>query len=170
MRKSKYIFFLLLLLSIEFQLSAQTTSSFSVVGEVEQTMSFSLTDIDDFNASDIKELEILNHKGEARGTASQLKGVLVKDLLADMKLKESNPKLYSEFYFTFAAIDGYKVVFSWNEIFNSPTGDNLYLVTSRDGKSLPEMEHSILIITTTDYKTGRRHIKGLSQIIVNRVE
>ena len=87
-----------------------------------------------------------------------------------MELNEESPKRFSEFFLTFIAIDNYKVVYSWNEIFNSPIGDNIYLITSRDGKQLKDMDERILILTPIDFKTGRRHIKGLSKIVVERVE
>lgn len=147
-----------------------TTTQFTVTGEIKTELKFSLPDIEKFPSKPIADVIITNHVGEPRGTARQLSGVLVMDLLKNIELKEESPKLYSEFYFTFIAIDNYKVVYSWNEIFNSPTGDNLYLITSRDGKNLKEMEESILILTPSDFKTGRRHIKGLSRIEVSRVK
>ena len=50
------------------------------------------------------------------------------------------------------------------------TGDNLYLITSKDGKELNVMGDRILLISTTDFKTGRRNVKGLAKIIVERVD
>jgi hypothetical protein len=87
-----------------------------------------------------------------------------------MELKEESPKLFSEFFLTFIAVDNYKAVYSRNEIFNLPTGDNLCVITSRDGKKTKDMDEKILILTPTDFKTGRRHIKGLSKIMVDRVD
>ena len=114
---------------------------------------------------------ITNHIGEPHGTSKQIKGILVKELLKDIELKEDNPKLLSEFYFTFIASDNYKVVYSWNEIFNSSTGDHLfYIVASIEGESLKDMRSRILVVTPTDYKTGRRYIKALSKIVVDRVD
>ncbi|MBX2897892.1 MAG: hypothetical protein KF763_20790 [Cyclobacteriaceae bacterium] len=129
-----------------------------------------MADIEKYPTKTIGDVVITNHLGEPRGTAEQLTGVLVKDLLKDLELKEESPKRFSEFYLTFVAVDNYKVVYSWNEIFNSSTGDNLFLITSRDGKKLKDMDERILILTPTDFKTGRRHIKGLSKILVERVD
>ena len=147
-----------------------TSDSFRVIGLVKKEMTFSLEDIERYPSKSIADVTITNHMGEPRGTATKLTGILVKDILKDLELQEQSPKLFSEFYLVFVAADNYKVVYSWNEIFNSPTGENLYLITSRDGKSLKEMEERILILTPTDFKTGRRHIKGLSKIIVERVD
>lgn len=138
--------------------------------KVKKDLKFTLADIEKFPSKTIGDVVITNHLGEPRGTARQLTGILVKDLLKDLELKEESPKRFSEFYLTFVAVDNYRVVYSWNEIFNSPTGDNLFVITSRDGKKVKDMNERILIVTPTDFKTGRRHIKGLSKILVERVD
>ncbi len=151
------------------QKTNQPTNDFVVTGQLKKELKFTLADIEKYPSKTIGDVVITNHLGEPRGTAKQLTGILIKDLLKDLELKEESPKQFSEFYFTFVAADNYKVVYSWNEIFNSPTGDNLFLITSRDGKKIIDMDERILILTPTDFKTGRRHIKGLSKVLVERV-
>ncbi len=170
MKKIPTLFFVLITLTSLSQKNIHATNEFGVMGQIKRELKITLTDIEKFPSKDIPDVAITNHLGEARSTAKQLKGILVKDLLKEMELKEDSPKRFSEFYLIFVAIDNYKVVYSWNEIFNSPTGDHLYVITSRDGKSLREMDERILTMTPTDFKTGRRHIKGLSKIVVARVE
>lgn len=157
-------------LSAAAQKETKPTNEFSVSGEVIKELTFTLADIGKLPSKSIPDVAITNHLGEPRNAAKQLTGILLKDLIKDVQLKEESPKRFSEFYFTFIAVDNYKVVYSWNEIFNSPTGDNLYVITSRDGKKLSDMEDRILILTPTDFKTGRRHIKGLAKISVRRAE
>jgi hypothetical protein len=140
-----------------------------VSGEVKNELLLTVAEIERYPSQPIGDVVITNHRGDPRGTARNLSGILVKDLLKDIELREENPKMFSEFYLVFVAADQYKVVFSWNELFNSPTGENLYLITSRDGKELREMEERLLILSPTDFRTGRRHIKALAKIIVRRV-
>jgi hypothetical protein len=146
------------------------TNEFVVTGQIKKELKFGLTDFEKYTSKPINDVVITNHLGEPRRIAKQLSGIPVKDLLKDIELNEESPKRFSEFYFTFIASDNYKVVYSWNEIFNSPTGDNLLLITSQDGKKIKDMTERILTLTPTDFKTGRRHIKGLSKIVVSRVE
>lgn len=144
------------------------TESFTVSGAVEKELTFRVGDLVKLPAVSLPDVVITNHLGEPRGTAKGLKGVKVKDILADMMIKAESPKAFSEYLLTFIASDGYTVVYSWNELFNSPTGDNCFLITEKEGQWLGEMPERLLVITTTDFKTGRRHIKGLSQIVVSR--
>lgn len=152
------------------QKTNQTTESFTVRGQIEKELKFTLDAIEKHPSIAIDDVVITNYRGQSHSVAKELKGVLVKDLLSDMVLKEEMQKRFSEFYLVFTAEDDYKVVYSWNEIFNSPIGDNLFVITSRDGKSLKEMDERILILTPIDFHTGRRHIKGLSEIVVGRVD
>ncbi|WP_447642784.1 MULTISPECIES: molybdopterin-dependent oxidoreductase [Chitinophagaceae] len=164
------LFFLLLSFSAFGQKKIDATNQIEVTGLVKKDITITLKDIEAQPSRTIPNMTVTNHQGETRSELKQIKGVLVKDLLKDVELKEDNLKLFSEFYFTFVASDGYKVVYSWNEIFNSPTGDNLYIVTSVDGEPLQDMHSRILAITPTDFKTGRRHIKCLGKIVVSRTE
>ncbi|MBK9592619.1 MAG: hypothetical protein IPO32_14365 [Crocinitomicaceae bacterium] len=66
----------------------------------------------------------------------------------------------NEFYFIFTASDGYKVVFSWNEIYNSHAGNQFFILTEMEGKKIGEMNQRIVFISTADLQTGRRYIKG----------
>ena len=74
------------------------------------------------------------------------------------------------FYFVFIASDGYRVVFSWNEIYNTETGNNFFIVTEMEGKKLYDVDQRIIFISTADLKTGRRYIKGLEKIEVRQLE
>ncbi len=43
-------------------------------------------------------------------------------------------------------------------------------VTEKNGKTITEMDDSILVVSTKDFKTGRRNMKGLASIEVMRVK
>ena len=74
------------------------------------------------------------------------------------------------YYFTCIASDGYKVVISWNELFNTVAGNTVYIVTSKDHTYIDALDESILPISTADVRTGRRYAKNLQSIIVSRAE
>jgi hypothetical protein len=151
------------------QENVKQTLMFEVTGEIRQPLKFRAEDLGKWKAEEIGNVVITNHLGEPKGTAKDMKGVKIKDLLAALELNAANPRQNSTFYFVFTAVDGYKVVYSWNELFNSPMGEKVYIVTSKEGKSLTEMSESMLVVTPSDYKTGRRYIKGLASIDVRKI-
>lgn len=170
MKNLAVLFILFATINTWAQKDQQTTDGFVVTGLVKNELKFNISDLENYKTRNIEDVIITNHLGVPRKTLKNLKGILVKDVLKNMELTEESPKLFSEFYLTFVAIDNYKVVYSWNEIFNSPTGDNLYIITSKNGKKISDMEDRLLILTPTDFKTGRRHIKSLNKIIVSRAK
>ena len=80
------------------------------------------------------------------------------------------PKVLSEYYFVCIASDNYKAVFSWNEIFNNDTGKSVYIITEQDGKPATALDNRIALVSPKDQMTGRRYVKGLQKIVVERVK
>lgn len=147
-----------------------TTEVIIIKGRVKAEQRITLADLQAMPARDIGDVMITNHLGEPKGTAKAMKGVPLKEVLAKTVLETDNPKLNSTYYFVFVASDGYKVVYSWNELLNNQIGSKSFVVVEKEGKKLSEMEERILVVTPGDEKTGRRYIKGLSAIQVERVQ
>ncbi len=146
------------------------TDSLKVAGKIKTDKTFSLSELEAFPTVSITDITITNPKGEVKGIAKGLKGFLFKDLLNKIEILADTPKKLNEFYFVLIASDGYKVVFSWNELFNTQTGNTTFIVTESEGKKLNEMNDRILVVSTKDFITGRRYIKGLEKINVEQIK
>jgi TonB family protein len=167
--KNSVLVLLLLIPASLFSQQIKATSSFTISGEVSAPVTVNIADLKKWKEVSIGDLVITNHLGEKKSEAKGLKGILLKDILQAAEIKSESPKVLSEYYFVFIASDGYKVVYSWNELFNTATGDSVYIITEKNGKSISEMDDSILVVSVKDFKTGRRNVKGLASIVVNRV-
>ena len=99
-----------------------------------------------------------------------MKAVLLKDILDKVELDSETPKVLSEYFLVCIASDNYKSVFSWNEIFNSPTGNSVYIITSVDGNPASTLDSRIALVSPKDQMTGRRYVKGLQKIVVERAK
>ena len=146
------------------------TDTLTISGNLVKEVKYTSSDLAKLTSVNIGDIAIKNHLGETRRTARNLKGIQVKQLLEGSKINIENHRLLSEFYFLFIASDNYSAVFSWNEIFNTETGNNIYIITEEDGKPMAQMDDRISLLVKTDIHTGRRHIKGLKKIIVKRAE
>ena len=49
------------------------------------------------------------------------------------------------------------------------TGDKTIVATERDGVSSSAHKDGLLLVTPTDRATGRRHVKELNRIIIQRI-
>ncbi len=163
-----YCLALLIVSGAQAQEKPIATDAFSVEGNIRQSYSITLALLDTMKAAPAGDLVITNHTGVVKHTVHGIKGVLLKNVLARAVPDTDNPKLLSEYYIVCKASDGYTVVFSWNELFNSPTGEHTYIVTEKDGQSLRQMPDRITIASTTDLRTGRRFLKGLQSVYFKR--
>lgn len=169
----RLLFLLIVAMAIHFEVAAQRkitpTDTLYINGEVKKELVLSLKNIDTTLAVPINDLVVKNQQGEIKNTVKNLKGILLKSLMDSVKFKVDKPKELNEFYFVFEASDGYKVVFSWNEIFNTTTGNNLYLITQLNGKYVLNQDERILIVSASDIAIGRRYIKGVKSITAQRL-
>lgn len=146
------------------------TDEIKISGRIKSEITIKASDLKSFPQQKIKDVKILNYRGEDKGTLKKLRGIPIVELLKKVEFEVDNERFLSEFYLIFEATDGYKVVFSWNEIFNSDVGKNAFIVTQKDGQSVENIGESIILLTPNDYKTGRRYVKNLAKIIVKRIE
>lgn len=167
------LFLLLAALILHADVAAQRritpTDTLYFNGEIKKELALSLNEIDTTAAVQVNDLIIKNQQGEIKNTLKNLKGILLKNLMDSLKFKVDKPRELNEFYFVFEASDGYKVVFSWNEIFNTSTGNNLYLITQLNGKYILNQDERILIVAASDIAIGRRYIKGVKRITAKRI-
>jgi hypothetical protein len=165
---------LLVFVVTSFSLLAQkpipTTENFTIEGKVKKAINISLADLSSYKSYSIDSIVIKNHLHEKKSTLKNVKGVLLKDILEKAEIDSESPKLLSEFYFVCIASDNYKVTFSWNEIFNNDLGKSIFILTENNGKPASALDNRIALISQHDYTTGRRYVKGLKKIIIERVK
>lgn len=159
-----------LVLSAQEKEAIKSTSNIEVTGQLKSTRTITIEELGKYTVHPVGDLVIYNHLGEKKGVQKQMKGVLVKEVLAGLEYDSPSPRQLSEFYLAVKASDGYTVVYSWNELFNSPTGDHVFFITEKEGLGIDKMKESILLVTTSDFKTGRRNVKAVEKIFVARVQ
>ena len=166
---------ILLFVTIVFSVSAQkenipTTENFTIEGRVKKSMTVSLADLSSYKSYSIDSIVITNHLKERKTSLKKVKAVLIKDILDKVEIDAENHKVLSEYYLVCIASDNYKVVFSWNEIFNSNTGKSVYILTGHDEKPASSLDNRIALVSSKDHMTGRRYVKGLQKIVIERVK
>lgn len=167
MHNIKYLVILLLFFTV--MANAQESRQFTIEGKVKRPLTITLNNLSAYKSVNLDSVTIFNHLMQRKSTIKNIKGVLLKDILAKVEIEAASPKTLSEYYLIFTATDNYKVVYSWNEIFNSPTGNQLMVLSSYDTEPAKAEKGNIAIITPSDFATGRRFVKGLSKISILQV-
>lgn len=167
----KLLLILLLCRGVAFaQVKDAQTQKFAITGDVEKESVITLDSLKQYKIVPIGDVKVTDHTGAFKHKDDELKGVLLKDILSHTKFKTSSPKLLSRFYFVCAAADGYKVVYSWNELYNTTVGDHVYIIMEKSGIKIDKMPESIQMTSANDFKTGRRYLHNLNKIEVMQVK
>jgi len=166
----KLIFlFLLATTSVFAQQTNTQTYKFTITGKVKTESVITMDSLNSFPLKTIGDIKVTDHTGAFKHQDDQLKGVLLKDILNHSQWLLT-PHLFSSMYFTCVGADGYKVVYSWNELFNTEIGDNVYIVMEKNGIKADKLPSSIQMVSMLDYKTGRRYLHNLDKIVVSIAE
>jgi hypothetical protein len=169
MTMMKYLlFFCLGFLLVPTSKAQNTSESFTVSGEVLKAETIGIAKLSDFTQVHLDSLRIYTHDMQPKGLMKNINGVLLKDILSAIPFNNENPKVLSEYYIECRATDGYIVLFSWNEIFNSETGKHVMIVTNKNGTNAGKLDDRIALVSPTDQATGRRYVKWLNRIIIHR--
>lgn len=114
-------------------------------------------------------INIVSSAGEVRRTIPSFRGVLLRDLLDKARIRLPNPKEKGKYYVVARATDGYTAVFAHNELFNNPTGGQVFVLFEENGRPIAD-DGAFVLLTADDTVTGARHVKWLRQIEVRKVE
>jgi len=146
------------------------THQFTITGQIKKESVITMDSLNSYPVKQIGEIKVTDHVGAFKHKDDQLKGVLLKDILSHSQLNANSPKLFSRFYFSCIGSDGYTVVYSWNELFNTPVGDNVYILMEKNGVKADKMPESLQMASMLDFKTGRRFLHNLDKIIVSQTQ
>ncbi|OAI51663.1 hypothetical protein AYO46_07540 [Betaproteobacteria bacterium SCGC AG-212-J23] len=96
-------------------------------------------------------------------------GVRLVDVLQEAGIRQDARHALRRTYVIATASDGFKAVFSWGELFNTPIGRGVLVAYERDGTPLRDGEGRITLVSLADERPGTRHVKWLERIEVRRV-
>lgn len=96
-------------------------------------------------------------------------GVTLRALLDRAQVISKNHNDMKKMVIIATASDGYAVVYSWSEVFNTPIGEGVLIFFEKDGQALADDEGRIAMISTKDLRTGPRHVRWLKQIEIKKI-
>lgn len=144
------------------------TNKVAVKGLVEHPFEITLSNIKAFKPETQKNLKIIGSTGDVKKTFNSFKGVSLKHILDSAKITMPNHKERGKYYIAVKASDGYTTLYSWNDIFNNPTGDHVFLVFEVNGKPIEE-DGKFVMVCSNDKITGARHVKWVQEIEVGKL-
>ncbi len=129
--------------------------------------------IEQLRAMDILDLEnrpMICGSGEPKGQIGNCRGILLADIINRAKVVVTDHNDTKKMYVIAASDDGYKAVFSWQEIFNSPNGDSIVVLFEKNGNPLYEEGDEVDLLSARDHLSGPRYVKRLKNIEIVMVD
>jgi hypothetical protein len=152
------------------QEAVKPTNQFSIGGKVKKASVITMDSLKQYTIQTMGDIKVTDHTGGFKHQDDKLKGILIKDVLSHAQFDVSSPKLLSTLYFVFVGADGYKVVYSWNELYNTEVGNHVYILMEKNGVKAADMKESLQMASMMDMKTGRRYLHNLDKVIVGMAE
>jgi DMSO/TMAO reductase YedYZ molybdopterin-dependent catalytic subunit len=146
------------------------STAVQIVGYVDNPCTFTAEALRQRPQVIIKDVDILCGSGKLKEEGLTYTGVLLRDLLEEAQMQLEEHEVPNRTYIVATGTDGYRALYSWHEIFNSPQGDGLIVVLTKNGQVLGEKEGELCLVSTRDERPGPRRIRYLSRIEVCRLE
>jgi DMSO/TMAO reductase YedYZ molybdopterin-dependent catalytic subunit len=144
------------------------TTHLKFEGLVEKKFDLDIKSLKAYPSITTKEIPIICMSSEVKEQVKSYKGVRLTTLLDDAGIIINSKRDFNKLYVVAKASDGYSVLFSYQELFNTNNGKNVIVFYEKNGKSLGEDEGKIALISIDDIKNGSRHVKWLETIIVKK--
>ncbi|MBI5591715.1 MAG: sulfite oxidase-like oxidoreductase [Deltaproteobacteria bacterium] len=142
------------------------TIALRVTGRVGNPLMLGMTDIRDMESEEFQDLFIVCGTGTPKDCIQRCRGVLIEKIIQKADVLKEGHNDTKKMFIVATADDGYKVVFSWQEIFNTAIGGGVAVLTERDGLPLGETRDRIDLISSQDYYAGSRYVRDLRYIEV----
>jgi hypothetical protein len=112
-------------------------------------------------------LDVVCLSGRKVRSASDYKGVRLTALLDVARLHLPQARDFTRAFVLAQGADGYTVMFSWHELYNTPIGVGALVVYERDGLPLGDDEGGIGLISTCDLRVALRQVRALKRLTVH---
>lgn len=96
-------------------------------------------------------------------------GVLLRDVVEKASVSFGSRFDLKKTVVVATATDGYRVVFSWSELFASPIGDGALVFFEKNDRPLADDEGSVALLSAKDASPASRYLKWLKTIEVRRL-
>lgn len=142
------------------------TKNLSVEGKVLKHVVLDREQIKQLPQFASKKKPIVCMSGDVKVQPKSFTGVLLKEILDLAKIRIDSKREMNTIYVIVQASDGYKVIFSYHELYNTQVGEKVIVYYKKDGQLLDEKEGDLALISLNDNKNGPRHVKWLEKVIV----
>lgn len=135
-----------------------------IEGRVSSPLVLGIQQLRTMDMLDMENLPMICGSGEPKGFVGKVRGVLLADIINRAEVVVTDHNDTKKMYVIAASDDGYKAVFSWQEIFNSPNGDGIMVLLDKEGRPLYDGDDAVDLLSARDHLSGPRYVKRLHRV------
>jgi hypothetical protein len=139
-------------------------NGFRICGRVKTPLVFSIEKLQAMESVEADDLLLTCGSGEPKGRINHCRGVLLADIIHRAKVLITDHNDTKKMFIIASSNDGYKTVFSWQEVFNTSVGDGIMVLLEKEGKPLYNGSGPVDLFSARDYLTGPRYVKELADV------
>lgn len=140
-----------------------------VAGALKAQLTLTVEDLKAFPVAQIDTMSVTRRTGDQQ-VVSTVRGVRLAAVLERAGLASADEHEWKHTVVLATATDGYQVVFSWPELFNTEVGTGALLIFERDGLPLADREGRIALVSARDIRTGPRSVRSVARLDVRVVK
>lgn len=140
-----------------------------IEGCVRKPLALDTTGLDAMDGTLVQDFDVICTWDGSHGVLPPVRAVFLGDLLM-----RAQPAFEQRVDFKRMAIvaegrGGYRALYSWGEVFNSPLGRGIVVAYARGGSALPDDKGTFVLFSRHDVATGPRYVQGLCRIELVKV-
>ena len=139
-------------------------SEITLRGDIDKAVRFDTQTLRAMAPTVIDKLPVVCKSGEEKVAPSRYKGVLLSSLLDQTSFSAQSFKMYNTMAVIVTARDGYRVMFSYNELYNTAVGQQVIVAYEKDGRDLEN--GALMLLSGGDTMTGPRHVRDVAEVEV----
>jgi len=146
--------------------SVDESKAIRIVGRVRRPLVVHAKELGAMASEELDDFPIYCGTGDPKGSIGGCRGVLLENVISMAEVIKAEHNDTKKMFVVVSGDDGYKAVFSWQEIFNTPIGGGVMILIEKNGRSLCEKDGDLELVSAEDYFTGPRYVRKLRKIEV----
>ena len=144
----------------------QDTGAIRITGRVKEPLVLSIDELCKMETEEARDIPVNCGEGDPVGRIESCRGVLLENVIGRAAVLKEDHNDTKKMFIVVSASDGYKAVFSWQEIFNTQIGGGVMVLIEKNGKPLSAATGGLELISLQDFFSGPRYVRNLETIEV----
>ena len=145
-------------------------TGFAVSGRVKQSCRFDIEALQAMDMVTVEDMPLICGTGDIKGRIPRCRGVLLADIINAGSVIIIDHNDTKKMFLIVSSEDGYKTIFSWQELFNTSVGEGIIVVLEKNGIPVHDGCGDVDLFSANDFLSGPRYVKRLAKIEIVMAE